>query len=62
MEGAAVAQVCETYGVPFLELRGVSNMVEDRNLDNWDLEGAGKMAQQALIALLRGWFSPILPA
>jgi hypothetical protein len=37
-------------------------MVEDRNLDNWDLEGAGKMAQQALIALLRGWFSPILPA
>ena len=31
MEGAAAAQVCTLYEVPFLELRGISNLVEDRN-------------------------------
>lgn len=62
MEGAAVAQICEQYKVPFLELRGVSNMVEDRDLSNWDLDGAAGRAQQALIALLRGWFSPVMRA
>jgi futalosine hydrolase len=62
MEGAAVAQVCEQYQVPFLELRGVSNLVEDRDLSRWDLEGAAGGVQQALMALLRGWFSPILRA
>jgi len=62
MEGAAVAQVCQQYKVPFLEIRGVSNMVEDRNLQNWDLAGAAENAQQALVALLRGWFAPVLLA
>lgn len=59
MEGAAAAQVCQQYHVPFLELRGVSNLVEDRNLDSWDLEGAAENAQQALMALLRKWYAPV---
>jgi futalosine hydrolase len=62
MEGAAVAQVCKEYRVPFLELRGVSNMVEDRNPANWDVKTAVERVQQALIALLRGWFSPVMLA
>lgn len=62
MEGAAVAQVCGQYNVPFMEIRGVSNMVEDRNLANWDLDGAAERAQQALMALLRGRFSPVMLA
>ncbi len=62
MEGAAVAQICRQYQVPFLELRGVSNMVEERDLARWDLQGAAETAQQALVALLRGWFSPMLLA
>lgn len=52
MEGAAVAQVCVRYGVPFFELRGISNHVEDRNLDGWDLQGGATIAQEAVLALL----------
>lgn len=55
MEGAAVAQVCTCYGVPFLELRGISNLVEDRDLDRWDLKGAASLMQQGILALLEAW-------
>jgi futalosine hydrolase len=37
-------------------------MVEERDLARWDLQGAAETAQQALVALLRGWFSPMLLA
>ena len=39
MEGAAVAQVAACHGVPWLEVRGISNMVEDRDLSKWDYPG-----------------------
>lgn len=51
MEGAAVAQVCALYGVPFLELRAVSNAVEDRDLSRWRLADAAAAAQRAVQAL-----------
>lgn len=53
MEGAAIAQVCSLYGVPFLELRGISNRVENRDLAGWDLPAAAAIAQQAVSAFLR---------
>ena len=31
MEGAAAAHICALYGVPFLEIAGISNMVADRD-------------------------------
>ncbi|MBJ6799520.1 futalosine hydrolase [Geomonas propionica] len=40
MEGAAVAQVALMYGIPCLEVRGISNMVEDRDLSRWELKRA----------------------
>jgi len=40
MEGAAVAMVCDTFNIPCVELRCISNMVEDRNTTNWMLEDA----------------------
>jgi len=55
MEGAAVAQLCACLGVPFFEVRGISNLVEDRNLSRWDLPTAARVAQQAVRALLAGW-------
>lgn len=58
MEGAAAAQICALYGVPFLEIRGISNRVEDRDLRNWDFEGAAEKVQLAVRVLLRGWFAP----
>jgi futalosine hydrolase len=40
MEGAAVAMVCKSFDTPCVELRSISNMVEDRNTENWMLEDA----------------------
>ncbi|MDA8307699.1 MAG: hypothetical protein M0Z81_12825 [Deltaproteobacteria bacterium] len=40
MEGSAIAQTCLLFDVPFLELRGVSNMAGEREKARWDLPAA----------------------
>ena len=52
MEGAAAAHICTLYDVPFLEVRGISNLVEDRELARWDISGAADAAQSALIKII----------
>lgn len=37
MEGAWLAYACEISRIPWLSVRAVSNMVEPRNLKNWDI-------------------------
>ena len=54
MEGAAAAHVCDLYGIPLLEIRGISNLVVDRDLQKWDIEFAAARCQEAVLALLRG--------
>ena len=48
MEGAAVAQICRIYGIPFVEIRGISNIVEDRDMKKWDMELASENCQKAV--------------
>ena len=38
MEGAAVFKVCEEMKVPCIQIRSISNKVERRNKENWDLD------------------------
>jgi futalosine hydrolase len=52
MEGAAAAQVALVYGAPFTEIRGISNMVEDRNRENWDLPLAAGRSASAVAGML----------
>ncbi|GAW67697.1 futalosine hydrolase [Geoanaerobacter pelophilus] len=52
MEGGAVAQVALQYAVPLLEVRGISNLVEDRDLARWDLKLAVSRAQSFLLSYL----------
>lgn len=52
MEGAAAAHICTLYDVPFLEVRGISNLVEDRQPARWDISGAADAAQSALIKII----------
>jgi len=40
MEGAAFMYACLIAGVPFAQVRAVSNRVERRNRAAWDLAGA----------------------
>lgn len=49
MEGAALHYVCLKLGVPFLQLRAVSNFVEPRNKDNWQLPLAIKNLNEQLM-------------
>jgi futalosine hydrolase len=49
MEGAAAAHVCALYGIPFQEIRGVSNRAGDRDKKRWDLDRAVTASQQAVL-------------
>lgn len=52
MEGAATARVCKSFALPCLELRAVSNMVEDRDTSRWRLAEAARRGAEALRAIL----------
>ncbi len=49
MEGAAVAQVCLRYGLDCLEIRGISNLVEERDLTKWEIGRAVEVAQRFIL-------------
>ncbi|MDZ7800322.1 MAG: futalosine hydrolase [Trueperaceae bacterium] len=52
MEGAAVALVCARMGLPFGEVRGISNVAGVRDHASWDAEGAVRAATYALLDAL----------
>jgi futalosine hydrolase len=52
MEGAAAAHVCAIYGVPFLEVRGISNLLVDRDRASWRIDDAAAAAQRVVGTLL----------
>jgi futalosine hydrolase len=58
MEGAAFFYACLQAGVPFLEIRSISNKVEPRNRAAWDLPGAIANLNKVLWEVLDGGVSP----
>lgn len=54
MEGAAAARVCEAYDLRLLEVRAISNMVEDRPGTEWKIDAACAQAASAAALILRG--------
>lgn len=52
MEGAAFFNACLLNNVPFLQLRSVSNYVERRNKENWNIPLAVSNLNNLLIQLL----------
>ena len=60
MEGAAVAQVCLRYGIDCLEIRGISNYVDERNLKTWDIPRAVEAAQRFVLKYIEEMDRPVL--
>jgi futalosine hydrolase len=56
MEGAAFHQVCLQYEVPFLQLRGISNKVGDRDKRNWNFISGMELVSTSLSNLMREGF------
>ncbi len=52
MEGAAVGHVAYLYGIPFGEIRGISNTVGRRDRRNWRLREASLLVQEAVISVI----------
>lgn len=52
MEGAALHYVCRQLDIPFLQIRGVSNQVGDRNKANWKIAEALQASYQLLDQVL----------
>ena len=50
MEGAAIAHVAHLHGVPAGEVRGISNIVTDRDTSSWKLKEAALAAQEAVVS------------
>ena len=55
MEGAAAAHVALSHGLPWLEVRGISNIVQDRDLATWDIPRAARAVQHAVVRVLEAW-------
>jgi futalosine hydrolase len=53
MEGAAFFYACLVYGLNFLQLRAISNYVEPRNRESWQLQEAVTNLNATLIDLFR---------
>jgi futalosine hydrolase len=51
MEGAAFFYVCEQTKTSCLQIRAISNVVERRNRENWQIELAIKSLNDTLIKL-----------
>jgi futalosine hydrolase len=50
MEGAAIAHVAHLHGVPVGEVRGISNIVTNRDTTTWRLKEAAAAAQEAVLS------------
>ncbi|GFO97310.1 futalosine nucleosidase [groundwater metagenome] len=53
MEGAAAAHICALYGVQMIEVRGISNIIEDRDMKKWDIDRAALNCNKAVMELVR---------
>ncbi len=53
MEGAAVAHICTMYDIPMVEIRGISNIIEDRDMNLWNIEKAAANCNKTVLELIR---------
>jgi futalosine hydrolase len=52
MEGAAFMYACLVHGIPFAQIRAVSNIVERRNRAAWKMNEAIEVLGSAVLAII----------
>jgi len=52
MEGAALHYVCNSFQVPFIQLRGISNYIGERDKTKWQMQQAITYLNDTLIKML----------
>lgn len=52
MEGACLHYICLQKNIPFIQFRGISNVIEPRNKDNWNIPLAVKNSQEEVMLFL----------
>lgn len=58
LEGAAFFWCALQAGIPFMEIRAISNFVEPRNRENWNIPLAINNLNQVLIEMFSGMVNP----
>jgi futalosine hydrolase len=53
MEGAAVAHICTMYDIPMVEIRGISNIIDERDINRWNIEKAAANCNKTVLELIR---------
>jgi futalosine hydrolase len=53
MEGAALHYVCLMEGVPFLQIRSISNYIAERNKTKWNMNDSINNLNEALFQIIR---------
>ncbi len=53
MEGAAVAHICALYRIPMVEIRGISNMIEERDMKKWNIPLAASRCSKVVSELVK---------
>lgn len=59
MEGAALHYVCKDYGIPFIQIRSISNYIAERNKSNWKLKEAIENLNHTLINYIHQLYSNV---
>ena len=42
MEGAVIFKICKEFDIPCMQIRSISNKIERRNIEHWDINMAIK--------------------
>ena len=55
MEGAALHYVCNDFYIPYLQIRGISNYIGERDKSKWKIKEAVDNANQVVLDLVRSY-------
>jgi len=55
MEGAALHYVCNDFNIPYLQIRGISNYIGERDKSEWNIKEAVENSNKVLIDLIKSY-------